>query len=220
MFKKVIIAEDHEIRNLGVVNTMEELQIPQYEFVSYCDDAFKKILKAFQENNPYELLITDLGFDKDYREQNITSGQELIDRVRTIQPDLKIIAFSIEKKPKIINELFKKHRINGYVSKGRNDGKELKNTIKKVYSGEIVIPQEMINSIRNHSQEISEYDIKLLDLLSKGLKQQEIAEHFQETGLHPDSRSAIEKRLNELRDTLNAKNNIEMIVICKDIGIL
>jgi hypothetical protein len=31
---------------------------------------------------------------------------------------------------------------------------------------------------------------------------------------------SIEKRLNELRDSLGAKNNIEMIVICKDIGLI
>lgn len=220
MFNKVIIAEDHEIRNLGVVNTLEELQIPEFEFVSYCDDALQKITKAVHENKPYDLLITDLGFDTDHLEQNISSGQKLIEKVRIIQPSLKIIAFSIEKKPKIIDELFKKYKINGYVSKGRNDGKELKNTIKKVYSGEIVIPQEIVNSIRNNSQEISEYDIILLDVLSKGWKQQKIADHFKENGLHPDSRSAIEKRLNELREILNAKNNIEMVVICKDIGIL
>lgn len=220
MFKKVIIAEDHEIRNLGVVNTLKELQIPQYVFVNYCDDGLKKIQNALDEGNPYQLLITDLGFDRDHREQHITSGQELIDKVRIIQPDLKIIVFSVEKKPKTIDELFKKHGINGYVSKGRNDAKELKSTIQKVYSGDLVIPQEIMNSIRNNPHEISEYDLALLGLLSKGWKQHEISEHFQTNGLNPNSRSAIEKRLNELRETLNAKNNIEMVVICKDIGIL
>ena len=33
MFNKVLIAEDHEIRNLGVIKTLEELQITDYEFV-------------------------------------------------------------------------------------------------------------------------------------------------------------------------------------------
>ena len=220
MFKKILIAEDHEIRNLGVVNTLEELQIPEFEFVNYCDDALKKIKKAAENNEPYELLITDLGFDHDHRETILSSGQELIASARTVQPTLKIIAFSIEKKPQIIDELFKKYKINGYVSKGRNDAKELKTTIKKVFGGETVIPQDLLNSIRNHSSEITDYDLKLLDFLSKGLKQQEISERFKKNGLHPESRSAIEKRLNDLRETLNAKNNIEMIAICKDIGIL
>ncbi|WP_449400143.1 hypothetical protein [Chryseobacterium wanjuense] len=46
MFKKALIVEDHEVRNLGVVNTLSELQIQNYDFVSYCDDALQKIKTA------------------------------------------------------------------------------------------------------------------------------------------------------------------------------
>ncbi|MDR6461244.1 DNA-binding NarL/FixJ family response regulator [Chryseobacterium vietnamense] len=220
MFKKVLIAEDHEVRNLGVVNTLTELQIQNFDFVNYCDDAFQKIKTAATDNISYDLLITDLSFDKDHMEQKINSGQKLIEEAKKIQPNLKVIAFSIEKKPKIIDDLFKVHNINGFVSKGRNDGKDLKNTIKKVFSGETVIPQEILNSIRNTSFEFTEYDEKLIELLSKGWKQSEIETFFKENKITPDSRSAIEKRLNDLRFELGAKNNIELIVICKDIGII
>jgi len=220
MFKKALIAEDHEIRNSGIVNTLAELNIKNFDFVSYCDDALKLIQTAFAENNPYDLLITDLSFDKDHIHQKIKSGHELIHEVRKIQPNLKVIAFSIEKKPKIIDDLYKVYQINGFVAKARNDGKELKNTIKKVFNGETVIPQEILNSIRNTSLEFTEYDITLLELLSKGWKQAEIEEHFKKNGITPDSKSSIEKRLNDLRDSLGAKNNIELIVMCKDIGIL
>lgn len=220
MFKKVLIAEDHEVRNLGVVNTLTELQIQNFDFVNYCDDAFQKIKTAATDNVSYDLLITDLSFDKDHIEQKINSGQKLIEEVKKIQPNLKVIAFSIEKKPKIIDDLFKKQNINGFVSKGRNDGKDLRNTIKKVFSGETVIPQEILNSIRNTSFEFTEYDENLIELLSKGWKQSEIETYFKENKITPDSRSAIEKRLNDLRFELGAKNNIELIVICKDIGII
>ncbi|MEJ5050770.1 response regulator [Chryseobacterium culicis] len=220
MFKKVLIAEDHEVRNLGVVNTLTELQIQTFDFVNYCDDAFQKIKTAATDNVSYDLLITDLSFDKDHIEQKINSGQKLIEEVKKIQPNLKVIAFSIEKKPKIIDDLFKIQNINGFVSKGRNDGKDLRNTIKKVFSGETVIPQEILNSIRNTSFEFTEYDENLIELLSKGWKQSEIETYFKENKITPDSRSAIEKRLNDLRFELGAKNNIELIVICKDIGII
>lgn len=220
MFKKVLIAEDHEVRNLGVVNTLTELQIQNYDFVNYCDEALQKIKTAVTNNSSYDLLITDLSFDKDHIEQKINSGQKLIEEVKKIQPNLKIIAFSIEKKPKIIDDLFKVHSINGFVSKGRNDGKDLRSTIKKVFSGETVIPQEVLNSIRNTSFEFTEYDVTLIELLAKGWKQSEIEQHFKENKITPDSKSTIEKRLNDLRFELGAKNNIELIVICKDIGII
>ncbi|MET3034493.1 response regulator [Chryseobacterium sp. NRRL B-14859] len=220
MFRKVLIAEDHEVRNLGVVNTLAELQIQSFDFVNYCDEALQKIKTAATNNISYDLLITDLSFDKDHLEQKINSGQKLIEEVKKIQPDLKIIAFSIEKKPKIIDDLFKIHKINGFVSKGRNDGKDLRNTIRKVFSGETVIPQEILNSIRNTSFEFTEYDVTLIELLAKGQKQSEIEKYFKENKITPDSRSTIEKRLNDLRFELGAKNNIELIVMCKDIGII
>ncbi|WBV51341.1 response regulator [Chryseobacterium gambrini] len=219
MFKKVLIAEDHEVRNLGVVNALTELQIPHFDFVNYCDDALQKI-KAAATADSYDLLITDLSFDKDHFEQKINSGQQLIEEVKKIQPNLKVIAFSIEKKPKIIDDLFKIHNINGFVSKGRNDGKDLRSTIKKVFSGETVIPQEILNSIRNTSFEFTEYDVTLIELLAKGWKQGDIEKHFKENKITPDSKSAIEKRLNDLRYELGAKNNIELVVMCKDIGII
>jgi hypothetical protein len=219
MFKKVLIAEDHEVRNLGVVNALTELQIPHFDFVNYCDDALQKI-KAAATADSYDLLITDLSFDKDHIEQKINSGQQLIEEVKKIQPNLKVIAFSIEKKPKIIDDLFKIHNINGFVSKGRNDGKDLRSTIKKVFSGETVIPQEILNSIRNTSFEFTEYDVTLIELLAKGWKQGDIEKHFKENKITPDSKSAIEKRLNDLRYELGAKNNIELVVMCKDIGII
>lgn len=220
MFNKVIVAEDHEIRNLGVINTLNELQIKEYEFVTYCDEALHKIKTAINNNVPYDLLITDLNFDKDYMDQKITSGQQLIEEARKLQPDIAAIAFSIEKKPQIIDDLFKKYNVNAFVSKGRNDGKELRTTIKKVYAGEIVVPQEILNSIRNNSLEFSEYDVHILELLSKGWKQADIGVFLKENNFGRNSQSAIEKRLNELRGSLNAKNNIEMIVICKDLGII
>jgi len=220
MFKKILIAEDHEIRNLGVINTLTEMQIQDFEFVSYCDEALQRLNKALEDKEPYDLLITDLSFDADYTKQNLNSGQELIEKARELQPLLKILVFSIENKPKIIEELYKKYNINGFVSKGRNDGKVLKNTMKKVYKGETVIPQEILNSMRNYSFEFKDYDTSLLKLLSQGFSQIEIEAHFKENKIQPCSRSSIEKRLNELRDYLHAKNNIEMIVICKDLGII
>lgn len=220
MFKKILIAEDHEIRNLGVIKTLEELKIKDYNFVNYCDEAFKKINNSYAVNKPYDLLITDLSFDEDHKKQKLSSGQELIAAVREHFPLIKIIAFSIEKRPNIIDELFAKYSINGFVSKGRNDGKELKTTIKKVYQNQRVIPQEIITSIRKNSFEFTDYDISILQLLAKGFKQREIQKYLKENEINPYSESAIEKRLNELRDHINAKNTIEMIVRCKDLGII
>jgi len=220
MFKKILIAEDQEVMNLGIINALTELNIIHFDFVNYCDDALEKIKAAVLEKTPYDLLVTDLSFQKDHIPQNIGSGQDLIRKAKEVQPDLKIVVFSVEKRAKVIDDLYKTHHINGFVSKARNDGKDLKHTIRKVFIGEIVISQEILNAIRNTPVEFDSYDIKLLELLAKGYRQNEIGAWLKEHGMKPHSIRSIEKRLSELRESVGAKNNIEMVVICKDLGIL
>ncbi|GGP03763.1 hypothetical protein GCM10010992_13390 [Cloacibacterium rupense] len=220
MFRKVLIAEDYETYNLGVIKTLEELKITQYDFVNYCDDALAKIKKSIFENDPYDLLITDLSFEEDYLEQNIKSGRHLILAAREIAPELRVVVFSIENKPKSIEDLFKIYNVNAFVSKGRNDAKELKKAITTVAEKGYYLPEEIRFSIKKNSIEFSDYDITLITMLSKGYRQQEIEEHFKKNDIKPYGLSSLEKKLNDMRESLNAKNNIELIVKCKDLGII
>ncbi|MGN7865745.1 DUF5932 domain-containing protein [Chryseobacterium sp.] len=220
MFKKVLIVEDQEIMNQGLLNTIKELEIPDFDYVTYCDEALNRIRIALERKNPYDLLIADLSFEKDHIPQKLRSGQELISEAKKVQPGLKVVVFSVEKKAKKINDLYKVYHVDGFVTKARRDGQDLKSTIRKVFNGEIVIPQEVLNTMRHISSEFDAYDIKLLELLAKGYKQSEISNYLKEHRMMPYSIRSIEKRLNELRDSLGAKNNIEMIVICKDIGLI
>ena len=220
MFKKVLIVEDQEIMNLGIINTLKELNIQHFDFVSYCDEALHRLHSATKDKNPYDLLITDLSFDKDHIPQTLQSGQDLILEAKKSQPDLKVIVLSVEKRAKVIDELYKIHGIQAFISKARNDGKELRKTLKKVFEGETVFSQDILNKIRQIPRELNDYDLKLLKLLSQGCKQKEMAGRLKVLGMKPYSTRSIEKRLNELRESLGAQNNIEMVVIGKDIGLI
>ncbi|MGI9581291.1 DUF5932 domain-containing protein [Chryseobacterium sp. RRHN12] len=220
MFKKVLIVEDQEIMNRGILNTIKELNIPDFDYVTYCDEALSRIRTALEKKNPYDLLIADLSFDKDHIPQKLRSGQELILEAKKVQPALKVVVFSVEKKAKTIDDLYKIYQIDGFVSKARRDGQDLKSTIRKIFNGETVIPQEILNTMRHISSEFDAYDIKLLELLAKGYKQSEISTSLKQHRMIPYGIRSIERRLSELRDSLGAKNNIEMIVICKDIGLI
>ncbi|WP_294220307.1 response regulator [uncultured Chryseobacterium sp.] len=220
MFKKVLIVEDQEVANLGITQTLEGLSISHFEFVTYCDEALKRLKKAVAENDPYDLLIADLSFEKDHIRQELKNGQELIREAKRLQPELKVVVFSVEKRPKVIDDLYKIYGINGFVSKARNDGKELRNAIERVSKGETIISQNILNSIRNIPFALDAYDLKLLELLATGSKQNEIQAYLKDHQMQPHSIRSIEKRLNELRDSFGAKNNVEMIVICKDIGLI
>ncbi|MNK31431.1 transcriptional regulator RcsB [compost metagenome] len=219
MFTKVLIAEDYESSNISVQKAMEDLKITNPKYVSYCDDAISRIKMAIIENDPFELLITDLSFEEDHRHQEIKNGQQLIDAVKEIQPDLKIIVFSVNKKQGIIDDLLSKQNINGYVRKAREDVKDLKKAIKSVYNNEKYISYDLKGKEKK-AFEFSEYDTLLVNLLANGILVKEIPNYLKENEIKPASMSAVEKRLKEIKESLSINSNEQLIAFCKDFGII
>jgi two-component system capsular synthesis response regulator RcsB len=221
MFKKILIAEDHEMGSLSVQKTLEELNIPNVDYVYYCDDALAKVQKAIRESNTYDLLITDLSFEEDHHKQNIKDGKELIKKVREILPLLKIIVFSGEHKSGIIDSLFKEYHINGYVRKARNDSKELKKAIDSVHANENYLSLDLKQEVKKlNSYEFSPYDITLVSLLSQGVLQKNIPVYLQNNNIKPNSLSSIEKKLNTIKEELQVSSNEQLVAFCKDLGII
>ncbi|REC43772.1 response regulator [Chryseobacterium pennipullorum] len=221
MFKKVLIAEDFESFNISVQKAVEELKIETIDNVHYCDDAWMKVKKGIREKDYYDLLITDLSFDTDHREQSLTNGRELINAVKNDAPNIKVIAFSIESRPDIIENLFTVHQINGFVSKGREDIKELKKAIKAVYNNEKYVSSNIKAAIKNkNAYDFTKFDKILVTLLSKGMIQKHIPDYLKENNIKPSSLSSVEKALNNLKESLGVVNNEQLIAHCKDWGII
>lgn len=221
MFKKVLIAEDFESYNSSVQKVLEELKVGTVDNVHYCDDALMKIKKSIRESHPYDLLITDLSFDTDYREQKLTNGRDLIEAIKIDGHPIKTIVFSIENRPEIIDNLFKDQNINGFVSKGREDMKELKRAIKAVYNNEKYVSSNVKDSIKNkNSYNFTKFDKILIILLSKGRLQKNIPDYLKENNIKPSSLSSVEKSLNNMKESLGLSNNEQLIALCKDWGII
>lgn len=222
MFKKVILAEDFEEFNLAVKQTLDDFDIVDFQHAKYCDDALTKIKRAIQDNQPFDLLISDLSFKKDHREVKIGSGDELIQKVRELQPNLKIIAYSIEDKNPRIKSLFENSEIDAFVLKGRNSIVDLKKAIQIIStSNEKFISPEIASALQEkNNYEIDDVDIKILKYLSDGTSQDEIIEIFKSTDIKPNSKSAVEKRLSKLKDFFQANNTVHLVSITKDMGII
>jgi DNA-binding NarL/FixJ family response regulator len=223
MFKKILISEDFDSYNIGVKNTVKELNVPIVDQAFYCDDALLKIKKALVDNTPYELLITDLSFASDHRKQKLESGEELIQAAKREQPSLKIIVFSIENRFLKIKSLFEKYRINGFVTKGRNDAKELRKAIMSISYNQTYISNDANDNdqtIKNNIHELTEYDISLLKLLSRGFTQKDVEHYLKEKRITPNSESSIEKRLALLRASFNTKDTKQLLSMVIELGIL
>ncbi|GGK58541.1 MULTISPECIES: response regulator [Flavobacteriaceae] len=222
MFKKVLIAEDMDFINSGIKSQLADLGIAQIDYVQYCDEALLKLKSAKLNNQPFDLLISDLSFDEDYVEQNIQSGEELIKAVRKEFPSLKIAVFSIEDKEYTVQTLFNEHKINAYVWKSREGLRELKKAIQQIFNTEsnYISPQVAGSMLKSKAIEIVEYDIFLIECLSKGYLQEEISAILKEKSWSPTSVSSIEKRLKFLREHFNATNPTHLVAITKDLGLI
>jgi DNA-binding NarL/FixJ family response regulator len=222
MFKKVLVAEDLDSISITVGQVLEELSISEIHHAKYCDEAFLKVKKAIFDDAPYDLLISDLSFKMDHRDTQLTSGDELLAAVKKVQPDLKTIVFSIEDKSFRIKSLFNDLDINAFVSKGRNSIPELKKAIQSVFENDTkILSPELSYALRDKSLiEIETYDILLLKSMCRGLTLDETALDFKNSGVIPNGSSSIEKRINKLKIFFKANNNVHLIAIAKDLGLV
>jgi DNA-binding NarL/FixJ family response regulator len=221
MYKKVLIAEDHESSNISIRKALEDFGIESNDYVYYCDDALSRISHAIRSGKPFDLLITDLSFDEDDIPQSISSGYELIKAVRLLQPGIKILVFSAESKPATIDNLFKELAIDAFVRKARRDVTELKQALEAIFNKKTYLSIELRRSIQlSNTYEFKEYDIVLITSLSKGMLQKDIPGYLEKNQIKPYGLSSVEKRLNYIKEALNFTKNEQLIAFCKDIGVI
>lgn len=222
MFQKVLIVDDIDFNDVAAVSVLEALAVPQIDFAKYCDDALLKLKRGYLDHVPYDLLITDLSFKADHRENQLTSGEALIEAVKGLFPEIKIIAFSIEDKSYRIKSLFDHLGINGFVMKGRNTMIELRKAVEAVASNDApFLPADLQYIFQDKLvNEIDDYDIQLLEYLSKGVSQEAMESVLKQAGITPNSKSTIEKRISKLKIYFKALNTTHLVSITKDLGLI
>ncbi|MFL0169075.1 DNA-binding response regulator [Tenacibaculum maritimum] len=221
MFKKVLIAEDADFISSGVKIALGNLGIETINHAQYCDEAFLKLKKELIEDDPYELLISDLSFVDNPNPQRLQTGEDLIHEVKKIQPSIKTIVFSIEDKPYRIQELCNNLKIDAYVWKSIHGEKDLKRAVRTVFNDDFFISQNVAHALKKkENMEITDFDIFLLKSLANGLEQKEISYELKKNKQQPSSISTIEKRLKLLKEYFNANTSAQLIAITKDFGLI
>lgn len=217
MFQKVLIVDDHSAINDGVSSNLLKIGITNVSKALYCDDADLKIKKAVLDKQPFDLIITDLEFKVDHREQQITSGETLVKELRTRYPDLTIIVYSQEDHFQKVRSLMIDCGANGYVWKGREGERELMKALEVVSNGQQFLSRQVERALQQKEDtEITDYDIELVTQLSLGLSQIQISDYLKTQHISPSSVSSVEKRLNKLKDQFRASNAIHLVTLMKD----
>lgn len=221
MFKKVLIVDDHDDINNGVLNVLKEFGTQNILKSQYCDDALLKIKKADFDNEPIDLLITDLSFKEDHRYNKITSGEGLIEVLRKSYKKLPIIVYSMKDQLQKVRLLINTYHVNAYVCKDRKGSLELAKAIEAVYNNNQFLSPQVQQALSPKSNlEIDDYDIKLIKQLSFGLSKEQISDLFKKENINPSGLSSIEKRQNKLFIQFKANNATHLVAIVKDLGLI
>ena len=222
MFNKTLVVEDFDSVSTTMINAIKEIHIPEIHLAKYCDEAYLKIRKALLNEKPFDLLICDLSFKNDFRKNKLNTGEELIAAIRKVQPDIKIVVFSVEDKSFKIKALFSDYGINAYISKGRNSIPELQRAVLGIYNANTTILSTELSHVLSEKSllEIEEYDIELLKLIAQVLMMGKIVSEFKNKKITPNGSSSLEKRVNALKIYFKARNNAHLVAIAKDMGLI
>ena len=221
MFQKVLVAEDIDSISYAVGSVLEEMEIQEIVHAQYCDKAWLLAKKASNEKQPFDLLICDLSFKEDHRDEKIKSGKELISILKSEYPDLKVLVNSIEDHPQIVKELWESGNIDAYVFKDRSGLKELKIALDRIDKGETYLSPSIQNVInQSNLLVLSDFEINIVKFLANGLTQNQIEQELKTQNIKPSSKSAIEKKLKELREEFNANTNPHLVSIMKDLQLI
>ena len=217
MFQKVLIVDDHAAVNDGISHILSSAGVQQIDKALYCDEAYLKLKKAILDQKPFDLIITDLHFKKDHRERELTSGEELVVKIRSELNDLPIIIYSQEDHFQKVRAFVNSYAVNAYVCKSRDSHKDLSKALQEVFSGNLFLSSQIERALtEKNDNEINDFDLSLIRLLSEGKSQSQISRLLRNQGVQPSSISSIEKRLNRLKDQFLANNTVHLVSILKD----
>ena len=111
--------------------------------------------------------------------------------------------------------------MDGYVRKARHDAKELKLAFEALSNQQQYYPRALTQLVKqSNTYEFTDFDINIISLLSQGYQQNEIPDYLKQRNIKPSSLSIIEKRLKQIRDELDFYKNEQLVLFCKEAGIL
>lgn len=151
MNKTFYIIDDHEMLRLGTASYIENASKNQGESWTCTgtsgdhEKAFSDLENFAKAENLPALIISDLNFyGKD-------TGFELVKKIHTLYPQLKIIVYSMFFAPGIVENAIQ-NGASGYVSKNASSD-ELLLCMEKVFSGEIYIQNELVQNLEKFNSD-------------------------------------------------------------------
>lgn len=186
---RILLVDDHQIVLDGLRSLLDK--DPSFDVIGAFSEPEKAI--AYISVQPPDILLTD------YSMPNM-SGLELIKKVKALNPTIKSVLLSMHDEPSVVKEAMKQG-INGYLLKNIQQH-ELKEAIRKIYSGLLYISAEITTQLLHHhtqpegESKLTERELEILKLITKEFSNKQIAE-----ALHISERTVETHRKNIFRKT-------------------
>lgn len=186
---RLVLVDDHQIILDGLSTLLD--QDPSFDVLASFSHPEKAL--AFLSVQEPDILLTD------YSLPGIT-GVELIRKAKILHPAMKAALLSMHDEPYIVQEAIKSG-VNGYLLKNIQQT-ELKEAIRKIYSGLIYVSAEITTQLLQQSNgnlnesALTERELEVLRLITKENSNKQIADK-----MHISERTVETHRKNIFRKT-------------------
>lgn len=219
---RIAVVDDHELMLKGICSSLGEFSNYETECFSTCDDVFAAI-KEYAETNPFQILFTDLSFDNQTEYTKIDGGESLIKKIKKESIPIKIGVITGHTETNRVFNVINNLKPNAYLLKGSCSASELHFTVQQLMKGEFFYTHEIHQKIlkRNIVQiQMDEVAIQILKELPKQAKIINLEGRIKKMDGTDMKIRAIENKLANLRIDLNAKNNTDLVLKAKELGII
>lgn len=219
---KILLVDDHAVILKGIVSMLEETKSYTFNITtkSNCDDAYEAI-KIADKTTPFHIVFSDLSFAETH--SKIKSGEELIKILNFELPHLKKGVITGHSETNRVFNVIQNINPSAYLLKDNLNTNELVFAINQMLAGEKYYTHIVHQKILKRSiVQISMDDVALQIL-------QELPNHPKISNMvgfitKNDGRElkirSIENKLSELRATLNAQNNTDLVLKAKELGLI
>lgn len=203
--KKVIVADDHGIVRMGLIQILDEFTPP---IIVFEKSDYKSLFEEIRKTN-FDLLILDV---------NMPNGNfvDALDLIKRVQPKLKILVFSSHDES-LYALRYLKMGADGYLNKLSSRETILKAISQMLETGKYYsdqVKEMLIEDVLHHNKtqdihSLSNRELSVAQELAKGITQKDISSKL---NLHPSTVSTYKNRIFE---KLNIKSIPELIDMLK-----
>ncbi|TYP99911.1 DNA-binding NarL/FixJ family response regulator [Tenacibaculum adriaticum] len=219
---KILIVDDHQLILEGILSYLKDIPHLEIETANSCDEAFSKI-KTCLQNNPFQIVFTDLSFDNADENSLIDSGESFIKMLQKEEIPIKIGVITGHSETNRVYSVIHNLNPSAYILKGNCDTAELNFAIQKMLANEVYYTHEIHQKILKRALveiQMDDVAIQILKELPKHAKIGNMEGIITKSDGSLLKIRAIENKLAKLRADLQAINNTDLVLKAKELGIL